>query len=81
MKKTKGTEELLGELHLAVTKDLLAKVKSGEATAADLNAAIKLLKDNKIEADLDLNADAGELAKHVLPTFDDEDMSEFDQAH
>lgn len=68
----KATEDLLGELHLAVTKDLLAKVNSGEATAADLNAAIKLLKDNKIEANLELNVDAAELARHVLPTFEDE---------
>jgi hypothetical protein len=37
-------------LHVAVAQDLLAKIQSGEASAAELSAAIKFLKDNGIEA-------------------------------
>jgi ABC-type Zn uptake system ZnuABC Zn-binding protein ZnuA len=41
---------MLDSLHRAVCEDLMAKIKSGEAKAADLAAAIKFLKDNGIEA-------------------------------
>lgn len=43
-------KDILEELHNAVAQDLLSKVKSGEASAAELSAAIKFLKDNGIEA-------------------------------
>lgn len=43
-----ASEEILGALHDAVTRALLSKVESGEATAAEYAAAIKLLKDNNI---------------------------------
>lgn len=43
-------KELLENLHRAVAEDLLDKIKSGEATAAEISAAIKFLKDNGIEA-------------------------------
>jgi hypothetical protein len=42
--------KLLQQLHTEVAKDLLNKVKSGHATASDLNAAITLLKHNKVYA-------------------------------
>ena len=38
--------KILDELHDSVAKDLLAKVKSGEATASELSVAVKFLKDN-----------------------------------
>lgn len=38
--------KILDELHEGVAKDLLAKVKSGEATASELSVATKFLKDN-----------------------------------
>mgnify|MGYP005990835241 FL=1 len=38
--------KILDELHDSVAKDLLAKVKSGEATASELSVATKFLKDN-----------------------------------
>jgi len=62
-------EETLGLLHEAVARDLLAKVESGEATAADLNAAIKFLKDNQIEALRAKGSSLDNLA-HALPDFD-----------
>lgn len=67
-----ATEELLGALHNAVATDLLQKVQSGEATPAEISAAIKFLKDNGIEA---LPAEGSALDKlaHSLPDFDAEE--------
>ena len=41
--------QVLAALHDEVAKDLLAKVQSGETTAAILTAAIKLLQHNGIQ--------------------------------
>lgn len=70
--KKRATEEILGSLHDAVATDLLRRVKSGEATPAELNAAIKFLQNNGIEA---LATDDNPLGKLVsaLPTFEDEE--------
>jgi CHAD domain-containing protein len=65
-------EELLGDLHDAVARDLLRKVQSGEASAQELNAAIKFLKDNNIEALRAENSPLDNLAKS-LPDFDTEE--------
>lgn len=43
-------KDMMEALHVAVAQDLLAKIQSGEASAAELSAAIKFLKDNGIEA-------------------------------
>lgn len=40
----------LGELHSLVATELTRRIQSGEATAADIAQAIKLLKDNNISA-------------------------------
>jgi hypothetical protein len=45
-----ASKQILDSLHDAVAQDLLNKVQSGEASAAELTAAIKFLKDNGIEA-------------------------------
>ena len=70
--KTRANEEILGLLHDVVAKDLLRRVMSGEATPAELNAAIKFLQNNGIEA---IATDDNPLGKLVasLPTFDDEE--------
>jgi len=65
-------EETLGLLHEAVAQDLLAKIASGEASAQELNAAIKFLKDNNIEAVATEQNTLGSLAK-ALPDFDVEE--------
>jgi len=44
------TVKKLSELHDLVINDLIDKIRSGEAKAADLNVARQLLKDNNIEA-------------------------------
>ena len=41
--------KLLKTLHFELCKDLLDKVRSGEAKAGDLNVARQFLKDNGIE--------------------------------
>jgi len=58
--------KMLSDLHDAVAEDLLMKVQSGEATAADLQAAIRFLKNNGIEATLDIQTPMLNLAK-ALP--------------
>lgn len=44
------SEEIMDTLHQELAKNLLAKVKSGGATAADLNVIRQFLKDNHISA-------------------------------
>jgi hypothetical protein len=46
--KKKATEENFNELHNLITKEFLTRVKSGEATTADLKAACDWLKTNDI---------------------------------
>ncbi len=67
-----ATTDILATLHNAVAEDLLGKVLGGEATAQELNAAIKFLKDNGIEALPVENSPLTELASS-LPSFTDED--------
>lgn len=69
--KPRASEELLGQLHDAVAKTLLAKVTSGEASPAEINAAIKFLQNNGIEAVVE-EGDTMDKLVHALPTFDDE---------
>ncbi len=46
----------LSNLHALIATSLMNKIREGEATSADISAAIKFLKDNGIEATRD---DAG----------------------
>jgi len=46
--KKKATEDMFNELHNIVTTELLARIKSGEATTQDLKAAIEWLHKNDI---------------------------------
>lgn len=41
-------QSLLGDIHKEVAEELLARIRSGEATTGDISAAIKFLKDNNI---------------------------------
>lgn len=71
-KKPRASDDLLGELHLTLAKELLKRVQSGEATPAELNAAIKFLQNNKIEAQIEVGDDYHKLYQ-ALPEFDDEE--------
>jgi hypothetical protein len=68
----RASEDLLATLHNAVASDLLGKIQSGEATAQELSAAIKFLKDNGIEMVREPGNDVDNLARS-LPTFEDFD--------
>ena len=46
--KKKATEDQFNDLHNLVTKEYLARIKSGEATTADLKGACDWLKTNDI---------------------------------
>lgn len=75
----RASEDLLGELHEVVAKELLAKIKSGEASPAEINAAIKFLQNNGIEAVRGGDEDPlGKLAA-ALPTFDDDEVEGYMQ--
>jgi hypothetical protein len=42
-------KKLLNDLHNLLAEDLLSKIRSGKATAADLGVARQFLKDNGID--------------------------------
>jgi len=48
MAKNKATEDMFNELHNMVTQELLHRIKSGEASTADLKAACDWLAKNDI---------------------------------
>jgi len=45
-------KQLMDTLHEVVTKELLARVQSGEASASELSVAVKFLKDNGASLDV-----------------------------
>lgn len=46
----RATVDALADLHRVLAEKLKAKIESGEATAADFNAAIQFLRSNDIKA-------------------------------
>jgi hypothetical protein len=70
MAKTRALDSTLGELHLQMAQHLLAKVKSGEASAQELAAAIKFLKDNNITSAVDAGTPLADL-RDTFPIFND----------
>ena len=48
MVKKKASEDMFNELHTIVTQELLNRIKSGEASTADLKAACDWLSKNDI---------------------------------
>jgi hypothetical protein len=74
-----ASEGALGELHSIVATVLKQRLQDGElCTAADVNAAIKFLKDNNITATREANKALGELeeelGKHAVPAVDDAEL-------
>ena len=74
-----ASEGALGELHVIVATVLKDRLRNDElCTAADINAAIKFLKDNNITATREANKALGELedelGKHSLPQADDTEL-------
>ena len=71
MAHQKATEESFNELHQLVTKEFLARVKSGEASTADLKAACDWLKTNDISGVAVEGSPLDKLAK-LMPKVDPE---------
>ena len=69
--KKKATEDQFNELHNLVTKEFLARIRSGEASTADLKAACDWLKTNDISG---VQYDGNPLDKlaNLMPTIDPE---------
>ena len=69
--KKKATEDNFNELHNLVTKEFLSRIKSGEASTADLKAACDWLKTNDISG---VAYDGNPLDKlaNIMPTVDPE---------
>ena len=71
MVKKKATEDQFNELHNLVTKEFLARIKSGEASTADLKAACDWLKTNDISGVAFEGSPLDKLAT-IMPTVDPE---------
>lgn len=71
MVKKKATEDQFNELHNLVTKEFLARIKSGDASTADLKAACDWLKTNDISGVAFEGSPLDKLAA-VMPTVDPE---------
>ncbi|AHI29716.1 hypothetical protein [Marinobacter similis] len=67
-------ESLLADLHLAITEQLLERVKTGVATASELNVARQMLKDNNIELRPNATSPLGKLADALPDAFDVDDQ-------
>ena len=70
-RKKRATEDSFNELHQLVTKEFLARVKSGEASTADLKAACDWLKTNDISGVAVEGSPLEKLAT-LMPTVDPE---------
>ena len=71
MANKKATEDQFNELHNLVTKEFLARVKSGEASTQDLKAACDWLSKNDISGVAVQGSQLDKLAS-ILPTVDPE---------
>ena len=69
--KKKATEDQFNELHNLVTKEFLARIKSGEASTQDLKAACDWLKTNDISGVAMEGSPLSKLAS-VMPKVDPE---------
>ena len=64
-------EKTLSTLQTELAQQLLDRIKSGEASSGDFQAARQLLKDNQMFAMRGTNKPLEALAEENLPSFDD----------
>jgi hypothetical protein len=69
--KKKATEDQFNELHNLITKEFLLRIKSGEASTADLKAACDWLKTNDISG-VQIEGNALDKLSKLMPTVDPE---------
>lgn len=70
-KPQKASEDSFNELHNLVTKEFLSRIKSGEASTADLKAACDWLKANDING-VALEGSPLDQLVNILPKVDPE---------
>jgi len=69
MANTRASEAQFNELHQLITTELLERIKSGEATTADLKAAADWLTKNDITG-VAVNDSALSNLANLMPTID-----------
>ena len=69
--KKKATEDQFNELHNLVTKEFLARIKSGEASTQDLKAACDWLKANDISG-IQVEGNPLDKLANIMPVVDPE---------
>lgn len=68
---------VLDEIHLELARQLLERVKSGEASSSDLNVARQFLKDNHVDSAMAQDPHLMALARAAAaarPHFDEDDI-------
>ena len=69
MARKRATEDQFNELHNLVTKEFLSRIKSGEASTADLKAACDWLAKNDISG-VAVEGNALDRLAGLVPTLD-----------
>lgn len=72
MAKTRALDETLGQMHEALAVLLLNKIKEGTASAQEMAAAIKFLKDNNITSAIEKGSPLANL-REQFPVFNDDE--------
>ena len=67
----KANEDLLADMHGLLTEAMIGKLRSGEATAADMGVMRQMLKDNNITADPETNKNLKSIAAELPDDLDD----------
>lgn len=67
-------ELLLEELHISTVQQLLERVRSGNATAAELSVARQMLKDNNMELRPNATSPLQQLADELPEAFDQDEF-------
>ena len=75
-KAKRASEDAFNELHLLLTTELVARIKSGDASTADLRAAIDWLAKNDITGVPVSDSPLAQLAG-VLPELDFGDVQKY----
>jgi hypothetical protein len=71
VKHQKATEDQFSELHDMVTRELANRIRSGEASTADIKAAIEWLKTNDITG-VQFEGNTLDKLANILPKVDPE---------
>ncbi len=71
----KSKEELLDQLHRMTAEELITRISSGDASAAELGVAVRFLKDNGIDVSAKTESPIYDLAS-VVPFASDSAVGE-----